>query len=104
MRAKTGVIKSGTDHFKPRARLLVLLGEQLITNEIIAVVELVKNAYDADATEVKIILENVTNQKEGKISVIDNGTGMDIETILKAWLEPATEFSKKAARRKTKNA
>lgn len=103
MRRETGVsmvkkidmIKSGTGYFKPRARLLVLLGEQLITNEIIAIVELVKNAYDADATEAKIILENVTSQGKEKIIVRDNGTGMDLDTILDVWLEPATEFRKK---------
>jgi len=91
---KIGEIKSGTSYFKPRARLLVLLGEQLITNEIIAVVELVKNAYDADATEAKVILENITSREKGKIIVRDNGTGMDLDTILKVWLEPATEFRK----------
>jgi len=91
---KTGEIKSGTGYFKPRARLIVLLGEQLITNEIIAVVELVKNAYDADATEAKVILEDIKSLEKGKITVRDNGTGMDLDTILKVWLELATEFRK----------
>lgn len=35
---------------RPRARILRTLGEELISNETVAVIELVKNAYDADAT------------------------------------------------------
>ena len=42
--------------FKPRARMLLLLGEQLIRDPGIAVFELVKNAYDADATQVTVEL------------------------------------------------
>ena len=38
--------------FRPHARLLTMLGEQLIKNERIALVELIKNAYDADAERV----------------------------------------------------
>ena len=38
--------------FKPRAQILLQLGEQLIKNENIAILELVKNAYDADAKKV----------------------------------------------------
>jgi len=37
--------------FKPRARLLLELGNQLIKDEGIALFELVKNSYDADATQ-----------------------------------------------------
>lgn len=35
--------------FRPRAELLLQLGEQLIKNESIALIELIKNSYDADA-------------------------------------------------------
>ena len=42
--------------FKPRARLLLQLGDQLIKNESIALLELAKNAYDADASVVSIIM------------------------------------------------
>jgi anti-sigma regulatory factor (Ser/Thr protein kinase) len=83
---------TGKTVFKPKARLLVLLGEQLIANEIIAVVELIKNSYDADAKNVKILLENVIDKDNGSISIIDDGHGMDLDTILKVWLEPATDY------------
>ena len=44
--------------FKAHARLLTMLGEQLIKNERIALVELVKNSYDADATWVAVDFRN----------------------------------------------
>lgn len=40
--------------FRPKALLMVLLGEQLIKNHTLALFELVKNAYDADASRVDI--------------------------------------------------
>ena len=40
--------------FKPYARLLTMLGDQLIRNERVALVEIIKNAYDADASWVKV--------------------------------------------------
>jgi len=89
------IIKEGESLFRPRARLLVLLGEQLITNEVIAVVELVKNAYDADASKVEVLLDNVVEPSKGQIAVEDNGTGMSLDTILNVWLEPATDFRKR---------
>ena len=39
---------------RPYARLLTMLGDQLIKNELIALVELIKNSYDADASWVKM--------------------------------------------------
>ena len=35
--------------FQPRARLLKLIGEEFISDEVVAISELVKNAHDADA-------------------------------------------------------
>ena len=60
--------------FKPRARLMLLLGDELIKDAGIAVFELVKNAYDADAKECHIILQHVdvasSNIMWGKIQYI----------------------------------
>ena len=39
---------------RPYARLITMLGDQLIKNELIALVELIKNSYDADASWVKV--------------------------------------------------
>lgn len=71
--------------------MLLQLGDQLIKNESVALVELVKNSYDADATHVDIILSNIDNKKDGQIIIKDNGWGMDLDTIINCWLEPGSD-------------
>lgn len=75
---------------RPRARLLRTLGEELISNEVVAVIELVKNAYDADATRVLIRFVGPLEPGKGRIEVIDNGHGMELNTVQTVWMEPAT--------------
>lgn len=77
--------------FKPRARMLLQLGDQLIKNESIALVELVKNAYDADASKVTIIMSDIHDVKTGEITIRDDGWGMDLDTIINCWLEPGSD-------------
>lgn len=84
--------KKGTFPFKPRARLLLQLGDQLIRNESIALMELVKNSYDADSSKVEVILENIDNKNRGKIIVEDNGYGMNLDTVVNVWMEPGSDF------------
>ena len=79
--------------FRPRARLLRLLGDELIRDPNIAIFELVKNAYDADARYAKVTLSNVDSRRTGRILVEDDGTGMSWETLTGVWLEPGTDFS-----------
>ena len=74
--AKTNLDKNIPVRFKPRARLLLQLGDQLIKNESIALVELVKNSYDADANFVNIYMENVDDPEKGIIIIEDDGFGM----------------------------
>jgi signal transduction histidine kinase len=81
--------------FKPRARLLLQLGDQLIKNESIALVELVKNSYDADAKKVDVYMENVDNAEKGIIIIEDDGFGMDAETVENVWMEPGSDFKSK---------
>lgn len=81
--------------FKPRARLLLQLGDQLIKNESIALLELVKNSYDADATHVNISMENLENPDKGTIVIEDNGIGMDMEIMKNVWMEPASDYKEK---------
>jgi signal transduction histidine kinase len=66
------------------ASLLRELGERLIGRAHIALAELVKNAYDADATICRITFE------EDQITVFDNGTGMSEEDFLNHWMRIAT--------------
>ena len=85
--------------------MLLLLGDQLIRDAGLAVFELVKNAYDADAPECTVTMFNITEPEKARIIVRDNGTGMDIETITGVWLEPGTEFraDQRAEGRRSKN-
>lgn len=81
--------------FRPKATLILQLGDQLIRNESIALLELVKNSYDADATEVSIAMNGVDDATKGTIIIEDNGSGMDIDTVEKVWMEPGNDIKKK---------
>jgi signal transduction histidine kinase len=71
-----------------------LLGDQLIRDAGVAVFELVKNAYDADASVCSVTLENVVSGKDARIVIEDNGQGMDLETITDVWMVPGTDNKK----------
>ncbi|NOK22268.1 ATP-binding protein [Corallococcus carmarthensis] len=72
--------------FKARARILALLGDQLIGTDQLAVFELVKNAYDADASSVTVKLLDIDSGNPS-IVVVDDGEGMSLDTIQNIWLE-----------------
>lgn len=78
--------------FKPRARLLLQLGDQLIKNESIALLELAKNAYDADASKVDIIMRHPDSIEDGYIEIEDDGFGMTADVVENVWLEPGSNF------------
>ena len=90
---------------RPYARLLTMLGEQLIKNETIAFVELVKNSYDADAENVALIFENFNEDmsvnENSVITIKDDGHGMSREVIEDAWMNPATPHKFKDAKKTT---
>lgn len=83
-------IRRGSSAFRPRARIIRTLGHDLITNEVVALQELVKNAYDADARTVTITFHGPLEPGKGAIEVADDGEGMTLQTIRTAWMEPAT--------------
>ncbi|QXI10583.1 sensor histidine kinase [Pseudomonas zeae] len=87
--------ENGPSAFRPRARIMKTLGEELISSDTVAVIELVKNAYDAGAKNVLIRFENELLAGAGGITVIDNGMGMGLDTVRGAWMEPATPSKKK---------
>lgn len=82
------------EHFEIDASVVFQLGESLITDAVQALMELVKNAYDADATFCKItistsVVEDPASPFKGAIGSIrieDDGTGMTLETIRSGWL------------------
>src|SRR6266568_4765763 len=85
----------GSAKFRPRARIMRTLGDELISSEMVAVIELVKNAYDADATRVLVRFRGPLEPGQGGIDILDDGHGMTLATILSAWLEPATVFRRR---------
>jgi len=82
---KTGPIPPLTAKFSVDAALLEELGERLVAAPEVALTELIKNSYDADATKCLLKL----NQDE--IVVTDNGNGMTLDEFLGFWMVVGTK-------------
>ena len=67
-------------NFSVDSELLKELGERLVGRQYIALAELVKNSYDADATRVEISIQNEC------IEISDNGHGMSEDDFKKRWM------------------
>ena len=76
--------------FRPTARILQLLGDELIASARLAVFELVKNSYDADATRVTVRLD-VRSRQAPTITITDDGTGMTLQILESVWLVPGND-------------
>lgn len=72
--------------FKISSALKNLIGKELITDEFVAVFELVKNSFDANAKKVKVIFENQYNPQASKILIWDDGRGMNLDDLNNKWL------------------
>jgi len=77
--------------FKAKSHILSLLGDELIGSDSLAIFELVKNSYDADSEEVKIIFNDL-NTPNQSIIIEDDGYGMTLKTIKEVWLEIGTDY------------
>src|ERR1051325_5420268 len=69
--------------------LLSELGEKLVETPHIALAELVKNAYDADATHVKVRIAPIP-ARGPDLLVVDNGLGMTFQDVKNYWMRIAT--------------
>lgn len=77
---------------RPRARIVRTIGDQLISGPEAALIELVKNAFDADSPAVGITIIPRSNDRPlGKITVQDHGHGMTYDDVVNRWFEPATD-------------
>ncbi|WP_243545223.1 ATP-binding protein [Pseudodesulfovibrio tunisiensis] len=89
--------------FSIMPRVLAHFGDELIRNEIIALTELVKNAYDAGAKKCDVIFyfkrprnrEDKISYKPFRIDIVDTGSGMSEETIKEHWLTVGTDNKRK---------
>ena len=77
--------------FRMHPRVFAALGADLVTNDVVAVIEIVKNSYDAFAT--KAWVRFGTDPHQGQyLEVEDNGCGMDRATIEDVWCLVATPY------------
>ncbi|MFH0797161.1 MAG: sensor histidine kinase [Candidatus Omnitrophota bacterium] len=91
--------KQGTFQPRPHARIIAMIGEQLIRNEKVALMELIKNSYDADASWVQVRFMNFNEEdreleikKNSIIEIEDDGIGMSFNVIEKSWVNPASPY------------
>ncbi|MEX2193914.1 MAG: ATP-binding protein [Thermoleophilaceae bacterium] len=75
------------------------LGELLVGRDSTALVELIKNAYDADARSVTVVGHNLDDARQGLIIVSDDGNGMTIEEFRKGFLRVASRLKTGGDRR-----
>ena len=78
-----------TIQFKVSAKIAKLLGEQSVSNSIVAISELVKNGYDADGAKVTISFVE-DEEKKLKIIIEDNGHGMTFDDLEQKWMVVGT--------------
>ena len=88
----------GKASFSVSSRVALQLGRESISSSITAIVELVENAYDADADHVRIRYANLGND-QAMMVIEDDGVGMTVETLRDNWLVIGTD--NKAQRRTT---
>lgn len=92
--------------FRVHASLIYKLGESLIADEVTALSELIKNAYDADAKFCSLNIDTAYTETKnntvfkGKIELADNGCGMDLQTIVNGWLTLSNSPKKKMKKEK----
>lgn len=70
------------EHFRVSSHLKDIIGRDLVTNEFVAVFELIKNSFDAGATRVDLAFDN----DQRTIWIVDDGKGMDAGDIRDRWL------------------
>ena len=83
--AKQAELERGTLSFTIESRILRELGERLVKQPEVAVIELIKNAYDADAT-----VCNINYEPRHSITIADNGGGMTLKRFATSWMRIGT--------------
>lgn len=81
-----------------RSHILRLLGDQLVGHDRLAIFELVKNAYDADAEDVGVLVDLRAN----KIVIRDDGCGMTADIVKNHWLDIGTDSKRGRNRMRSK--
>lgn len=82
---------SNSYKIRPAGRHLLTIGRELIQNSYAAVVELVKNAYDADSADVDICFIARSDLSGYTVTITDHGHGMSRDTVITKWMVPSTK-------------
>jgi signal transduction histidine kinase len=77
--------------FNVSARTAKLIGLENFANAEGAIVELIKNAYDADSSSCVVIFDQPEDKSKSCLYIIDNGSGMTDEIIQKHWMTIGTD-------------
>ena len=80
-----------TYKIRPAGRHLLTIGRDLIQDNYAAVIELVKNAYDADSPDVSIEFRKSPDRSGYSIVISDHGHGMSRDDVINKWLVPSTQ-------------
>lgn len=102
-------MKEFDETIRPKAEHIYAIGRDLIKDHHSAIIELVKNAYDADASNVKIKFANTSmhnlqeyfpEEREDdtsvcEITIADNGEGMSYDDVIEKWLVPSNRYKLK---------
>jgi signal transduction histidine kinase len=86
------LIKKGSEAFTIAGRIVREFGERLVKQPEVALLELIKNAYDADAESCTIDYKYPRS-----ITVIDNGHGMTIDEFINGWMRIGTASKQERA-------
>lgn len=82
-------LDQSTVRFSIDARHVHRLGFELVGKQETALSELIKNAYDADATRIEVDFKNYTHSG-GSLFIVDDGHGMTEEIVRNAWMRLST--------------
>ena len=93
-----GCVIGAMMRFSVDTHLFRELGEYLVGRDSTALAELVKNAYDADATSVTVYGELLSDAARGFIEIQDNGVGMTAEEFENGFLRIASRIKEKDSR------
>jgi len=74
---------------RPSGRHLLTIGEELIQDQFAAIVELVKNCYDADSSSATVCFKQIPEEDCLEIRIEDRGHGMTTDDIVNKWLVPS---------------
>jgi HSP90 family molecular chaperone len=80
-----------TYKIRPAGRHILTIGRDLIQDRYTAIVELVKNAYDADSPDVNIDFKASADRNRCSICIEDHGHGMSRDIVINRWMVPSTD-------------